>query len=255
MAATEKGGQLDRGHGPSRLRVVNESRTNRVGNPVSYEVLVANHARLLLDPQDWPARRARFLQHDVWVTPYARGRTLCRRRICVWQQGRRRPRGLGGARSCHSQPGHRRVGKSGHAPPDASRGSPGHAAHLAFVQAAPAQFLRSKSCDRSEKRHVRGVVEVFMAALAVRSRVLVLVTVTILAFPLAVARAWAQAAPPAARIDSHPDVQAAQRLFTAWIEGQILERGLPGSPSASCPIRSWCGRRGSASPTRRRRRR
>ena len=67
-----------------------------------------------------------------------------------------------------------------------------------------------------------------MAALAVRSRVLVLVIVTILAFPLAVARAWAQASPPAARIDSHPDVQAAQRLFTAWIEGQILERGLPG---------------------------
>jgi D-alanyl-D-alanine carboxypeptidase len=67
-----------------------------------------------------------------------------------------------------------------------------------------------------------------MAALAVRSRVLVLVIATISAFPLAIARAWAQASPPAARIDSHPDVQAAQRLFTAWIEGQILERGLPG---------------------------
>jgi primary-amine oxidase len=71
IAATEKAGQLNRGHGPSKLRVLNESRTNRVGNPVSYEVLVANHARLLLDPQDWPAKRARFLQHDVWVTPYA----------------------------------------------------------------------------------------------------------------------------------------------------------------------------------------
>lgn len=71
IAESEKAGQLDRGHGPSKLRVVNESRTNRVGNPVSYEVLVANHAKLLLDPQDWPARRARFLEHDVWVTPYA----------------------------------------------------------------------------------------------------------------------------------------------------------------------------------------
>jgi CubicO group peptidase (beta-lactamase class C family) len=29
-------------------------------------------------------------------------------------------------------------------------------------------------------------------------------------------------------VDTHPDVQAAQRLFTAWIEGQIFERGLPG---------------------------
>jgi primary-amine oxidase len=71
IAESEKAGQLDRGHGPSRLRVINESRTNQVGNPVSYEVLVANHAKLLLDPQDWPARRARFLKHDVWVTPYA----------------------------------------------------------------------------------------------------------------------------------------------------------------------------------------
>jgi primary-amine oxidase len=71
IAATEKAAQLDSHDGPSKMRVLNESRTNTVGNAVSYEVLVANHARLLLDPQDWPARRARFLQHDVWVTPYA----------------------------------------------------------------------------------------------------------------------------------------------------------------------------------------
>jgi primary-amine oxidase len=37
---------------------------------VSYEVLANNHARLLLDPDDWPARRARYLQQDLWVTPY-----------------------------------------------------------------------------------------------------------------------------------------------------------------------------------------
>jgi primary-amine oxidase len=68
--ATEKAAQLETGHAPSRLRVINEARTNAVGNPVSYEVLVANHARLLLDRADWPAKRARFLEHDVWVTPY-----------------------------------------------------------------------------------------------------------------------------------------------------------------------------------------
>jgi primary-amine oxidase len=71
IAVSEKNAQLDRGHGPSKLRVLNETRSNGVGNPVSYEVLIANHARLLLDPSDWPARRARFLQHDVWVTPFA----------------------------------------------------------------------------------------------------------------------------------------------------------------------------------------
>ena len=53
-----------------KLRVVNEARENDVGNPVSYEILAANHARLLLEPDDWPARRASYLQHDVWVTPY-----------------------------------------------------------------------------------------------------------------------------------------------------------------------------------------
>ncbi|HYU79271.1 MAG TPA: hypothetical protein VEK56_09810, partial [Vicinamibacterales bacterium] len=71
IASTEKAAQVDGHAGPAKLRVVNEGRTNQVGNPVSYEVMVANHAQLLLDPQDWPAKRARFLQHDVWVTPYS----------------------------------------------------------------------------------------------------------------------------------------------------------------------------------------
>jgi primary-amine oxidase len=57
--------------GTVKMRVVNENRTNVVGNPTSYEVLASNHATLLLDPQDWPARRARYLKHDLWVTPYA----------------------------------------------------------------------------------------------------------------------------------------------------------------------------------------
>ncbi len=70
LPETEKGAEIDTGHGPTRLRVTNEHRSNAVGNPVSYEVLVDKHAQLLLDPADWPARRARFLEHDVWVTPY-----------------------------------------------------------------------------------------------------------------------------------------------------------------------------------------
>jgi len=69
IATTEKEAQLDT-HAPAKFRVANESRRNGVGNPASYDVVVANHARLLLDPQDWPAKRARFLQHDVWVTPF-----------------------------------------------------------------------------------------------------------------------------------------------------------------------------------------
>lgn len=38
----------------------------------------------------------------------------------------------------------------------------------------------------------------------------------------------AQSPPPRAAIAADPDVQAAQRLFSAWLEGQIAYRGLPG---------------------------
>ena len=70
IAATEKAAGLRTGHEPVKFRVMNEARKNAVGNDVSYEIAVANHARLLLDPDDWPAKRAGFLQHDLWVTPY-----------------------------------------------------------------------------------------------------------------------------------------------------------------------------------------
>ena len=71
LVANEKAARFDTGHGPAKFRVVNESRTNDVGNPVSYEVMAANHARLTMDPSDWPAKRASFLRHDVWVTSFA----------------------------------------------------------------------------------------------------------------------------------------------------------------------------------------
>ena len=61
----------------------------------------------------------------------------------------------------------------------------------------------------------------------VTRRLIVLVTAILLAVSIGAGKVSGQA-PPASRIDAHPDVQAAERLFTAWIEGQILERGLPG---------------------------
>lgn len=70
IATTEKSAWLSTGHEPSKYRVLNEAKTNGVGNAASYEILFANHAKLLLDPDDWPAKRAGFLQHDLWVTPY-----------------------------------------------------------------------------------------------------------------------------------------------------------------------------------------
>lgn len=70
IPATEKAAQLDTGHSDEKFLIVNESKTNGVGTAVGYELVYANHSRLLLDPEDWPARRARFLEHDLWVTPF-----------------------------------------------------------------------------------------------------------------------------------------------------------------------------------------
>jgi D-alanyl-D-alanine carboxypeptidase len=36
------------------------------------------------------------------------------------------------------------------------------------------------------------------------------------------------AQPPASRLGAEPDVLGAERLFSAWLDGQMLERGLPG---------------------------
>jgi primary-amine oxidase len=68
---TEKTAQVDSGHTVQKYIVINEGRTNAVGNPVGYELLHAKHGASLLDPDDSPARRARFLQHDVWLTQYS----------------------------------------------------------------------------------------------------------------------------------------------------------------------------------------
>src|SRR6266404_8799093 len=49
------------------------------------------------------------------------------------------------------------------------------------------------------------------------------------ALVLAGASSRLSAQPPSVtRIASEPDVQGARRLFSAWLEGQMVERGLPG---------------------------
>lgn len=65
-----EGPVLGTGHdGPMKLRVVNEGTSNAMGNPVSYEIVYANHGHLIIDKEDWPAKRSAFLQSDMWVTP------------------------------------------------------------------------------------------------------------------------------------------------------------------------------------------
>ena len=62
----------DHGTAPTdvKLRVINETKTNNVGNFVGYEIVHSNHAHFIADQDDWPAKRAAFLQGDVWVTPF-----------------------------------------------------------------------------------------------------------------------------------------------------------------------------------------
>ena len=135
------------------------ARTNAAGNPVSYEVLAANHARLLLDPQDWPARRARYLQHDLWVTPYEPEERYAGGEYALGSRGRRRPGGVGGPRSADPQSRHRGVGQHRDASPHPRRGSAGNADALALVHAAAAQLLRSQPGPRSAQLEADGADE------------------------------------------------------------------------------------------------
>ncbi|MBI2169799.1 MAG: primary-amine oxidase [Actinobacteria bacterium] len=56
-------------------RVVNPSRANRVGQPVSYRLLPGNSPLLLASPGSRIAERAAFARHNLWVTPFTEGET------------------------------------------------------------------------------------------------------------------------------------------------------------------------------------
>ena len=55
---------------PALWRVINPTRTNPLGNPVSYQVKPGTNAVSLLTPDDFPQRRAGFTDFHLWVTPY-----------------------------------------------------------------------------------------------------------------------------------------------------------------------------------------
>lgn len=54
----------------SQLTVFNPKKKNAVGLPVGYTVEGNNDTTLLMSPDDPPALRAAFTQHELWVTPY-----------------------------------------------------------------------------------------------------------------------------------------------------------------------------------------
>lgn len=55
---------------PSRWRVVSSEVKNHVGNSTSYQIAPMGNQTNLLLPEDYPNRRAAFVNHHLWVTPY-----------------------------------------------------------------------------------------------------------------------------------------------------------------------------------------
>jgi primary-amine oxidase len=55
---------------PALWRVVNPNVNDAEGYPVGYELIPAPRTADLLDPDDYPRKRAGFADYQLWVTPY-----------------------------------------------------------------------------------------------------------------------------------------------------------------------------------------
>ena len=55
---------------PALWRVINPKVKGPLGYPVSYHLRPGLNAVSLLDPDDYPQRRAGFTDYHLWVTPY-----------------------------------------------------------------------------------------------------------------------------------------------------------------------------------------
>lgn len=67
-AITQEGG-IDMGHN-AYWRIVNPNKTNALGNPVSYHLRPGMTHLSLLDPEDYPQRRAAFSAKPLWLTAH-----------------------------------------------------------------------------------------------------------------------------------------------------------------------------------------
>jgi primary-amine oxidase len=71
VAEREADAKLDMDmHRPAHWRVVNPARTNTNGYPSSYQLVPGMNVHTLLTADDYPRRRAGFIDHHLWVTPY-----------------------------------------------------------------------------------------------------------------------------------------------------------------------------------------
>jgi primary-amine oxidase len=73
VARTERDGMLHMSmERPALWRVTSADGKNHVGYPTSYQLLPGMNAATLLSPDDYARRRAGFIDHQLWVTPYRR---------------------------------------------------------------------------------------------------------------------------------------------------------------------------------------
>ncbi len=56
---------------PTLWRVISTASKNHVGYPASYHLMPGKNTMTLMTPDDFPRRRAGFLDHHLWVTPHA----------------------------------------------------------------------------------------------------------------------------------------------------------------------------------------
>ncbi len=70
-ARTEQDAQLDIDLAqPALWRILSSSRRNAVGYPTSYQLMPGRNANHLFVADDYSLRRAGFIDHHLWVTPY-----------------------------------------------------------------------------------------------------------------------------------------------------------------------------------------
>jgi primary-amine oxidase len=71
VAKVEQEGQLQMMmEHPALWRVVNPNVKGPLGYPVGYEIAPGHNAISLMSGDDYPQRRAGFIDHQLWVTPY-----------------------------------------------------------------------------------------------------------------------------------------------------------------------------------------
>jgi primary-amine oxidase len=69
IAAREEDAKLSGGHA-ALWRFIHASELNRHGYPTGYRIVGGMTAHTLLSAEEMPRRRAGFIDHDLWVTPY-----------------------------------------------------------------------------------------------------------------------------------------------------------------------------------------